>query len=308
MSLNSFIPEVWSAELLVTLHKAHVFANLANRDYEGEIKSMGDTVRIHGIGPVTVSNYVKDTDIAAPQQLSDAATALVINQAKYFNFGVDDVDKAQQNPKVMSQAMIEAAYAIADGIDTFMAGFYTDAATTNLIGTSGSPVVVTVGTQANAGAGTTVYDYLLQLGQYLTQGNVPKSGRWAVVPPWVTTLLGQDIRFTGFNTPDARMTILTNKLDASGGLSTDAYLGKIGAIDVYESNNCPHLGGTVGIAGSQDVVLAGHSMALSYADNVVETEAYRPPLRFADAVKGLHLYGAKVVRPTALAVGFFQHP
>jgi hypothetical protein len=307
MSLNSFIPEVWSSQLLVTLHKAHVFANLANHDYEGEIKSVGDTVRINGIGPVTVSTYVKDTDISSPQALTDAGTTLTISQSKYFNFAVDDVDKAQQTPKVMAQAMLEAAYALTDAIDTYVAGFYTDASAGS-IGTSGSPVVVAVGTAANAGAGTTAYDYLVQLSQFLTQQSVPKQGRWAVVPPWITTMLGQDTRFTGFNTPEARMTMLTNKLDATQGLSSDAYLGRIGGMDVYESNNAIHIGGTLGLAGSQDVVLAGHSMALTYADNVVETEAYRPEKRFADAVKGLHLYGAKTVRPNAMAVAYLQHP
>ena len=86
------------------------------------------------------------------------------------------------------------------------------------------------------------------------------------------------------------------------------YVGRIRGMDLYESNNAPHIGGTVGIAGSQDVVLAGNTMAITFADGLAKTEAYRPPLRFDDAVKGLHLYGAKVVRPYALAAGFFQHP
>lgn len=308
MSLNNFIPSVWSTELLVALRKSLVFGNIVNRDYEGMIANMGDTVRINGIGTITVSNYAKDTDISAAQALTDAQTTLTISQAKYFNFAIDDVDQAQQMPKVMQEAMSYAAYSVADQIDQYIAGFYTDAPAGSTIGSSGTPTVVTVGTAANAGAGTTVFDYLMQLQQYLTQNNVPKSGRWAVVPAWITTMLGQDTRFTGFNTPEARMTILTNKLDASGGLSVDAYLGRIGGMDVYESNNAHHVGGTLGATGTQDVVMVGHPMALTYADNVVKTEAYRPPLRFADAVKGLHLYGAKTVRPQALAVAYLQRP
>jgi hypothetical protein len=79
-------------------------------------------------------------------------------------------------------------------------------------------------------------------------------------------------------------------------------------MEVYESVNCPHLGGTVGIAGSQDVILAGHPIAITMAEGINKTEGYRPPLRFADAVKGLVLYGAKTVRPYALAAAYLQHP
>lgn len=310
MAVNDFIPEIYSAKVLIALEKDHVYASLCNRDYEGEIANMGDTVRITGIGEITISTYSKDTDINAPQALTDAQTALTISQAKYFNFALDDVDKRQSVAKdLMDVAAERAAYDLADVIDQYVAGFYTDAPSTNAVGTSAAPVTPQLGTQANIGGGQTLYDYLVTLNQYLTQSLVPKAGRWAVIAPWMTTLLVQDIRWTSFNTPEARQTILTNKLDASGGnLGMDAYLGKISGMDVYESNNAPHLGGTVGITGSQDVVLCGHNMALSFAENLVEVEKYRPPYRFADAIKGLHLYGAKTVRPQALAAGFFQHP
>ena len=310
MALNDFIPEIWSTKVLVALEKQHVYASLANRDYQGDIANMGDTVRITGIGEITVSNYTKDSDIAAPQALTDAQTSLVISQAKYFNFALDDVDQRQAAAKdILDVAAERAAYDIADQIDQYVAGFYTDAPSTNCVGSSSSFTTPGLATQALIGGGTTVYDYLVVLNQYLTQSLIPKSGRWIVVPPWVTTLLTQDIRWTSFNTPEARQTILTGKLDASGGnLGMEAYLGKISGCDVYESNNAPHLGGTPGIAGSQDVVLAGHSMALSYAENLAKVEKYRPPYRFADAIKGLHLYGAKTVRPQGLAAAFLQHP
>ena len=308
MSLNNFIPQIWSDQLLVALRANLVFANLANRDYEGDIKNMGDTVRIHAIGDITVSSYTKDTDITAAQSLTDAEAQLVIDQAKYYNFEVDDVDAAQQMPKVMSEAMSYAAYKLALGIDQYVAGFYTSAPSGNTIGSSGSPVVISAPTQTNVGGGTTVYDYLLVLNQYLSQNYVPKSGRWCVVPLWVTTYLAQDIRFTSFNTPDANARLTSGRLDASGGMASDAFLGRIAGMDVYESVNATNIGGTEGIAGSQDVIMCGHNMALTYADGLTKTEAYRPPLRFADAVKGLALYGAKVVRPQALAVAFVQHP
>lgn len=308
MSLNNFIAEIWAGSMIVNLRKNLVFGNLFNTDYEGEIKAFGDTVRINAISKVTIGNYVKDTNMSAPESLTDAQTVLQITQSKNYNFLVDDVDKAQAKPKVMAQAMSDAGYQMADVMDQFFAGFYTDAPTANNVGTSAAPVVVTVPTAANVGAGTTVYDYLVTLGQKLTEAKIQKQGRWCVIPPWGKTHLTQDARFTGFNTPDARLTILTGKLDASAGNASEAYLGRIDNMDIYESLNSVHIGGTVGLSGSQDVFFAGHSMGLTKAEGLQEVEAYRPELRFGDAVKGLMLYGAKTIRPDAIAVAYLQKP
>jgi hypothetical protein len=308
MSLNNFIPQLWSDTILAALQKNLVYGALFNTDYEGQIQQMGDTVKINAIGDITISNYVKDTDINPPQALTDAQTMLTISQAKYYNFEVDDVDAMQAHPEVMSEALRRAAYLLADQMDQFYAGFYVDAVSANVLGSSVSPITPSAATQANVGGGTTVYDYLVVLNQYLTQSLVPKIGRWAVVPPWVTTLLTQDVRFTSFNTDAGRQTILTGKLDASAGMASDAYLGKIQGMDVYESVNAPHITGTPGVSGSVDVVVAGHSMGLTKAEGLNKTEAYRPPYRFSDAVKGLALYGAKTIRPYAVASAYFQHP
>lgn len=309
MSLNNFIPQLWADTLLAALRKNLVYGNLFNTDYEGTISRMGDTVKINAIGDVTISNYVKDTDLNAPQALTDAQTMLLISQAKYYNFEVDDVDQAQANPSVMGEAMAWAAYRMADTMDQYFAGFYTDAATANILGTNGSTgVAIAAPTQANVGAGLTVYDQLVIVDQLLTQALVPRQGRWCVVPPWVKAFLMMDVRFTGFNTPDARLTITQGKLDASAGRASDAYIGKVEGMDVYESVNAPHTSGTVGVANSIDVVMAGHTMTLTKAEGINKVEAYRPPYRFADAVKGLALYGAKTVRPNTLVTAYFKHP
>ena len=318
MSLNNFIPQVWSPTLLANVRADLVFGSVVNRDYEGSIAKVGDTVRINAIGDITVSNYTKDTSIGSPQTLSDAQTVLTISQAKYFNFAIDDVDAAQQQPKVMTEAMSWAGYKVALAIDQYLAGFYTEAPSTNLVGTSASPQIVTVPTQTNVGGGTTVYDEIVTLGQFLTQALIPRQGRFCIIPPWAKTHLTQDIRFTSFNTAQAQANIQQYGFSAAGtdnsgspfnqGGAQDAYLGMIDNMAVYESVNAPHIGGTVGITGSQDAIIAGHSMAWTYADGVAMVEAYRPPDRFADAVKGLHLYGLKVTRPYGLAVAFIQKP
>jgi hypothetical protein len=308
LSLQHFIPEIWSGQLLVALQKTLVYGALFNDDYQGDIQDMGDTVRINAFGDITISSYAKDTAINAPQSLSDAQTSLTISQAKYYNFAIDDVDKAQQNPKIMAQAMVWAAYRMKDTMDQYYAGFYTDAPSANLIGSSGSFVTPDKPTYDKVGGGTNVYDYLVLLGQKLDESLTPEDGRWAVIPPWGGSLLKQDPRFTSFNTDAGRQTIMTGKLDASGGEAKDGYIGMIDSMSIYKSVNAPHLGGTTGIAGSQDVFMAGQSVALTKAVGINQVEAFRPPDKFSDAVKGLCLYGAKTVRPAQLAVAYLQHP
>jgi hypothetical protein len=310
MSLNHFIAEIWSGQILNALQKTLVYGALFNDDYQGDLtgKSLGDTVRINAFGTITVRSYAKDTAISAPEVLSDAQTTLTISQAKYYNFAIDDVDKAQQNPKVMGPAAAWAAYSVKDVMDQYFAGFYTDAPSANLIGSSSSFTTPDVPTYDKIGAGHNVYDYLVLLGQLLDQSLTPEQGRWAVIPPWGASFLKMDPRFTGYNTDAGRATIMSGKLDASGGQAEDGYVGMIDSMSVYKSVNAPHLGGTTGIAGSQDVFMAGHRIALTKAVGLNEVEAYRHPNYFSDAIKALTLYGAKTVRPAQLAVAYLQHP
>lgn len=307
MSVDLFIPTQWSGKLLVALRHTHVYAQpgIVNRDYEGEIKSLGDTVKIHGIGDITLFDYVKNTDIAAPQELTDAETTLSITKAKGFNFAVDDVDAAQMNPQVMNEAVSRAAYKINDAIDTFVAGLYTDIATANSDGNSGAWITPSIGTDANVGSA--LYDHIVHLGTLLDQQDVPFEGRWCVLAPWQKEMLIEDRRFTAFGTQASRATLEDGELTPDAAPQQN-YLGTINGMNIYWSNNAPHLGGTVGASGSQDVVLAGSPMAITFAEGLVKMVAYTPQYRFADAIKGLHLFGAKVVRPYALAAGYYQHP
>ena len=120
MSVAKFIPTIWSARLLEHLDKAHVYAALVNRDYEGEIKNFGDKVKINQIGDITIKDYTKGSDIDDPEELTGSDQELVIDQAKYFNFSIDDVDNAQTNPKLMDEAMQRAAYGMNDTTDSWI--------------------------------------------------------------------------------------------------------------------------------------------------------------------------------------------
>jgi hypothetical protein len=301
ISFNNFIPEMWADPILDGLQKKLVFGALFNTDFEGTISTLGDTVNIMAIGDITISDYTKDTSINSPQSLTDAQTKLTITKAKYFNFAIDDVDQMQGNPQAMAKALLWAGYKFADAMDQFYAGYYVDAA--NNVGSSASPITPSTGT-----VGTMLYDYLLQINQKLTESLTPLEDRWMVIAPWMTVALKSDIRFTGYGTDASRATIMSGNLDGSAGPSAKAIVGTIDGAIVYQSVNAPHLSGTVGTTGSTDVVYAGHSMAVTKAEGLAKTEAYRPPDRFSDAVKGLTLFGAKTVRPSAVAAGYFTHP
>ena len=277
MALENFIPKLWSARLLKNLDMALVYgqAMVINRDYEGEISQAGDTVKINSIGEVTIGDYTKNTDINAPEDLTDAQRQLLIDQQKYFNFQVDDIDKAQQNVNVMDEAMKRAAFGLGKVADSKIASLYVDVASGNLIGNDTTPIIPTA---------DTAYDNLVDLSVLLTESNVPEDGRWVIVPAWYHGLLLKDKRFVDHGT------------DKNVEVRTNGKVGRVSGMDVMTSNNVPNT------AGTKYKIIAGHKLAWTYADQVTKTEAYRPEKRFADAVKGLHVYGAKVVRPNCLAV------
>lgn len=186
MAFSNFIPEIWSARLLEHMDKVHVYANLMNRDYEGDIKAYGDTVHINLLGDITIQNYT-GVDISAPQELDSTLQSLEINQAKYFNFMVKDIDNAQSNPKLVDAAMSRASYNMNDVIDQYLADLLLKGvAAANVLYTDSTAVTPTA---ANA------YDYLVDLGVRLSECNVPVYDRWVVVPPWYHGLLLKDERF-----------------------------------------------------------------------------------------------------------------
>lgn len=275
MAFDNFIPEVWSARLLDHMDKVHVYANLMNRDYEGDIKSYGDTVHINLLGEITINDY-SGNDISAPQELDSTQQNLEIDKAKYFNFMVKDIDNAQSNPKLVDAAMVRASYDMNDVIDQYLASLLLAGVASGNILYSDTTVV----TPTSA----TAYDYLVDLGVKLSESNVPMYGRWVVVPPWYHGLLLKDDRFVGNGTG-------YNQAVLQGGL-----VGEAAGFQIHLSNNVPNT------SGAKYKIIAGTAAAGAYAEQLVELEAYRVEKNFSDAVKGLHVYGAKVLHSTGLAV------
>ncbi|MGM9594198.1 MAG: P22 phage major capsid protein family protein [Candidatus Onthomonas sp.] len=275
MAFTNFIPEVWSARLLEHLDKVHVYAGLMNRDYEGDIRAYGDTVHINQVGDITISDYT-GSDISDPQELDSTMLDLVIDKAKYFNFQIKDVNNAQSNPKLVDAAMQRASYGMNDVIDQYLAAL--------LLAGVDKGNVLYGDTDAVTPTSANAYDYLVDLGVVLNEANVPMMGRWVVVPPWFHGLLLKDPRFVGNGTGYSQAVL-------QGGL-----VGEAAGFQIHLSNNVPNT------SGAKYKVIAGTNAAGAFAEQLVELEAYRLEKNFSDAVKGLHVYGAKVIQPKALAV------
>lgn len=273
-----FIPTVWASRLLTALEKSLIYgqADVCNRDYEGEIREAGNTVKIASIGDVEIGTYTKDEDIAEATALTDEDQTMVIDQQKYFNFYVDCIDRAQQNVNVLDEAMRRSAWALKDTADSYLAGVIVDAvASGNKIGSVTTPKVPTK---------DDAYEYLVDLGVLLDESNVPLDGRFVVVPAWFHGLLLKDERFIKAGTRRSDATLANGEVGSAAGFS------------IMKSNNVPN------VSGEKYKIVAGHSMATTYVEQVLDLQTYKPEKRFGDAVKGLHVYGAKVVRPTALAM------
>lgn len=251
------------------MDKQYIAVSNCNRDYEGEIREKGSTVRICGLGDVTVSDYVKNIDMTTPETLSDNFRELVINQAKYFNFQIDDIDRVQSSPRLMEAAMKNAASALADEADRYVYGLC-DGAESKI--------------EESAVSADNIIGLLIDARTKLFAKNVSDP---------------EDIVFEV--TPEIAGMILKAKvnLNTDGAILENGCIGNIGGCKIFVSNNVLR---EETESGYQHKCIARTKRAIAFAEQLSEIDAYRPELRFADAVKGLHLYGAKVVYPSEMVL------
>ena len=275
MSIASFIPEVWSARLLEHLRKNLVVANLFNRNYEGEISQMGDTVHINQLAEITIKDYTANVDIENPDQLSTTSIPLVIDQGDYYNFYLNDVDRAQARGDLMDNAMRSSAYGLADKLDMYLAGLLATGTLTTGLGTDANPLYV------NA---QTAYELVVKMKVALDKANVPTQGRYLLMPPEFEGYMLLDQRFAGGTGNNAEARLI------------NGMVGRAAGFDIYISNNVKNTDGAL------FKVCASTVDQATYANQLVRTEAYRREKGFDDGVKGLHVYGAKILRPEAVAV------
>lgn len=293
MAITNFIPELWAAAVQEPFEKALVFGQptIANRKYEGEIRQKGDTVNITTISAPTIRDYDKDEDITI-EDVSDANIKLVIDKGDYFAFRVNDVDKVQAAGDFQGSATRQAGYGLRDKVDQYIAGLF------NVAAGSGGPhadnrlgnvsVINGTGTGKPGDGQTTAWNVLVQLQNRLNKKSVPTDGRYVVIDPDFLSALENDPRFTSVSDSGSSETLRNGQV------------GRAAGFDVLLSNNTHK-------ASSRSLVVAGIPDALSFANQLVEVEALREQARFADLVRGLNIYGAKLTRPDGVATANVEY-
>lgn len=308
MSVDAFIPVLWSKRYVERLKKELVYDKCYNRNYEGEIKRLGDTVRIGTVGPITISDYTKNTTNITPEIIQTDTQSLKITEAKYFDFMIDDIDRVQATP-VMDEAMDEAAYGMRNTMDAFLATTLVGGLNSNNLLYNGATVSsatnpIVVGT--NVGD-VNAYELLVQLNTMMNLNNVPSGGRYVVVDPNFIGKMLVDARFTSFATAGAIETLKAGSTSGGEGGGLANTLRMLVGMDIYVSNNVP----TDATAAPNTVytIVAGYTGAATWADQIPITspEAFRVQGGFEDAFKMLHLYGATIIRPRALAGAYVQY-
>ena len=299
MTISNFNPQLWARAIQVNLNREHVFAARMNRKYEGELKASGESVKISSIGRITAKTYTRNAGagntaasptiagIDRPEILQGSSLWLIPDQQRYINFEIDDVDHYQQVPDLMGEATREAAYSLADVADLFANSTLQTGVAGTTDGTGNRLDARVIGT----GAGDDdAYEALVDLGVKLTEADVPKMMRWVVIPPWFEGMLQKDVRFTNYGTTQNRADLLNGNI------------GRAAGFEIYVSNNISGAtSGTLAVSGGVYTIIAGTNDAATYAETLSEVEAFKPQDGFNDAIKMLHVFGAKVTRPFALA-------
>ena len=285
-----FIPSIWSGKLIEKLYASTAYGEIANTMYEGEIKQRGDTVEIRTTPSITIRDYEVGGGLTYEKPTSDKVS-LQIDQSKYFAFEVNDVDAYQSDIDLMNNWSDDGGQQMGIVIDTDVNGYaYTEAAAANAgatagaksgsldLGVAGAPVVITK---------TNILDVLVDCGTALDEQNVPNTGRYVILPAWMNGMLKKsDLR------------------DASAmGDSTSVYRnGKVGELDrftVYVNNNLSTV--TDGTTTNQATnVIFGHKKALTFASQMTNMETLPNPDDFGKLIRGLNVYGRKVIDPNAI--------
>lgn len=277
MAVTNFVPDIWSARILTNLSVTSVAAGICNRDYEGDA-SVGDSVKITSITDPTITAYT-GSDMT-PEDIDDATRALLLDQKQSFNFYLDDVERAQavNGGAILAEAINRASYGLSNTLDAYVLDLMGAG-----VSTSNPDHLLT---QAAIDSAAESYDLLVRMGALLDEANVPQENRWAVVTPSFYGLMLKDSRFVAAG-------------DVAGSSTrANGMIGQAAGLTLYKSNNLPD--GSLSTSNTSKLILAGSTYATTLAEQVRSVEAYRVEKKFADGVKGLHVYGARVTRSTAI--------
>lgn len=281
MAFESWKPEVIAADVQHQLEKSLVYGQpgVTNRNYEGDVQ-FAKSVRIVGVGSVTVKDYTQNNDMADPDTVLDTSLEMTIDYDKYFNFKVSNKDQAQTRIDIMAENNKEAAYAIRDAIDSIIGSLYTDASASNLIGTDAAPKTPNL----SQGDASNIYNLIEDCGVALSESKVPLEGRWMIVPP----------RFAGLIRKDLKLTAAAPQIAQPGMLNGS--ITRLGGFTIMESHNVPNT------AGAKYKVMFGTSKAMTFASQVNDVRIMDMEKQFAKKVDGEYVFGCKVVRPECLGV------
>ena len=297
-----FIPQIWSGKLVEKFYAATVLAAISNTDYEGEIKNFGDTVNIRTRPTITISDYQVDMDLAV-QRPSSNLVVLQINNGKYFNVALDDVMEVQSDIDLMNIWAQDAAEQMKIAVDTSVLAYLsttTDIASTNYganagaitaainLGTPAAPLVVS---SNPATTNTYVLNFITEAGQVLDEANIPESGRWMVIPSWFASLIKQS---------DLRNASIAGDMTS---ILRNGRLGEIDRFTLYYSNLLP-VGST---SANEYPVFFGVPAALTFAAQFTKMETIRSERSFSNLVRGLQVYGFKVVTAPAMGRAWVQN-
>ena len=341
---GNFSPIIYSKKVQLAFRKSATVGDITNSDYFGEISAQGDTVRIIKEPEISVQAYARGTTVTA-QDLDDEDFQLVVDKSNYFAFKMDDIEEAHSHVNFMQLATDRAAYRLADQYDQevlgYMSGFKQSAlhaqADTVNDSVNGSKAVTTAGsdelltsmklrkdsfgniTTSSAGdhsipvvarlPGATALPtataspamVVARMKRLLDQQQVDSQGRWLVIDPvFMEILSDEDSRF------------MNGDYGESGGLRNGLVINNFHGFRLYVSSNLPAVCTGPGTTGSANqnanfgVIVAGHDSAVATAEQINKTETYRDPDSFADIVRGMHLYGRKILRPEAIVTAKYN--
>jgi hypothetical protein len=288
---GNFIPEIWSGKLIENFYDATVLAAISNTDYEGEIRQYGDTVNIRTTPEITIRDYVKGQTLTV-ENPDKPKLQLLIDKGEYFACVEDDIDKVQSDIVLMDTWSKDASERmkikidqrvltdILPGIGAFNKGLTAgeQSASFNL-GTTASPLTVT---KDGASSTTSVVDLLVDLGTVLDEANAPEAGRFVVIPAKMAGLIKKSELKDASLTGDS-MSIVRN--------------GRLGMVDrftIYVSHN-------LNVSSGKYSIIAGHKMGFTFASQMTNMETIRSESTFGNIIRGLQVYGYKVVKGEALA-------
>ena len=294
---GNFTPEIFSQKVLKFFRRASVVEDITNTDYAGEIENFGDTVRIIKEPTITVSSYSRGA-VVNPQDLADDQITMVVDQANAFAFKIDDIEERQSHVNFEALATSSGAFSLKRKYDANVLQAMVDGAgnTGTDFGTAAAPIGINA-TQDNA------VNLMLAMARAMDDQSIPEENRFFVAPPAFWEHLFQagskfaEVQVTGDATSPLRNGLVMQ--------------GNIAGMNCYKTTALNNSGTDVVTITSQDttndyVVLAGHMSSTATASHIAKTEVVRSTDTFSDIVRGLHVFGRKVLRPEALVQGVVQ--